>query len=88
MTYHVAKQCEKRGIKGKDVINAILTGEIIEDYPEDFPYPSALVFGYSVENKIMHVVAGVGNGMLWIITAYYPDEDRWESDFKTRKAAR
>jgi hypothetical protein len=88
MTYHVAKRCEKRGITGKDIVNAILNGEIIEDYPEDFPYPSALVFGHSVANKILHVVAGVGDGMLWIITSYYPNNEKWEDDFKTRKVAK
>ncbi len=32
------------------------------------------------------VVAPV-DGFLWVITAYYPDTAKWESDFKTRKAA-
>jgi len=86
MTYHVAKRREKRNITGKDIINAILSGEIIENYPNDYPYPSALILGYSVVNKILHIVAGIGNNTIWIITAYYPNEDKWESDFKTRKA--
>jgi hypothetical protein len=87
MTHHVSKRCEKRSISGKDIINAILNGEIIENYPEDYPFPSALVLGYSMENKELHVVAGVGDNTLWIITAYFPDNDKWESDYKTRKAA-
>ena len=34
-------------------------GEIIEDYPDDFPHPSCLVFGYAVNNKIIHVVVSM-----------------------------
>ena len=86
MTYHVSERIRKRGITSKDIINAIMSGEIIEDYPDDYPYPSALVFGYSIDERIIHVVAGVGNGMLWIITSYFPNEEKWESDLKTRKA--
>ena len=33
------------------------------------------------------VVCGSGNKKLWVITAYFPSTDKWESDFKTRKAA-
>jgi hypothetical protein len=34
----------------------------------------------------MHVVAGVGDGKLWIITEYHPTLEKWENDYKTRKA--
>ncbi|MCL1823817.1 MAG: DUF4258 domain-containing protein [Oscillospiraceae bacterium] len=88
MTYHVSERIRKRGIISKDIINAITNGEIIESYPDDYPYPSALVIGCSMDNKIIHVVAGVGNGMLWIITSYFPSEEKWENDFKIRKAVK
>jgi len=88
MTSHVSDQCRERNIKGKDIINAVFNGEIIEDYPNDYPFPSALIFGHDTHNKILHVVAGIGNNKLWIITAYYPDDGWWEDGFKTRKAAK
>lgn len=37
------------------------TGEIIEEYPDDFPYPSCLVFGHTKENEILHIVVGSDN---------------------------
>lgn len=83
ITQHLAVRMHERGIKYDEVKEAILTGEIIEDYPEDFPYPSCLILSRSI---MLHVVAGVGEGRLWIITAYRPAPDRWEADFKTRKA--
>ena len=33
----------------------------------------------------LHVVVGSNHEQLWIITAYYPSSDKWESDLKTRK---
>lgn len=44
-----------------------------------------LLFLSVVLEKPIHVVAGVGDGLLWIITAYFPDEEKWENDYKTRK---
>ena len=80
-TDHAAKRMLQRGITRMEVRQAILTGEIIEDYPDDYPYPSCLVLG---DNKL-HVVCGIGEGRLWIITAYRPSTEKWESDLRTRK---
>ena len=80
-TNHVMQRLIQRGITVSEIIEAIMTGEVIEDYPDDYPYPSCLVLG---GNKL-HVVCGIGNGRLWIITAYRPTLDKWESDLKTRR---
>jgi len=37
----------QRGIKIKDVLHSIKKGEIIEEYSDDYPYPSVLIFGYN-----------------------------------------
>jgi len=85
MTKHVYNRCRERGIRYSDIKNAILNSEIIEQYPDDFPYPSCLTLGASIQGSFIHVVCGVGEGKLWIVTAYYPSPEKWESDFKTRK---
>ena len=59
--------------------------EIIEQYPDDYPYPSCLILGMSIEDKYLHVVIGNHESDLFLITAYFPSFDKWESDFKTRK---
>lgn len=84
ITTHVLKRCRERNITLDDIIRCIMNGEIIENYPNDYPYPSALVLEYKVGNPI-HVVAGIGNNKLWIITAYFPDSNYWDNNFKTRK---
>ncbi|WP_029470143.1 DUF4258 domain-containing protein [Blautia producta] len=60
-------------------------GEIIEDYPTDYPHPSCLVFGYTLDNRIIHVVVGCDEENLYIITVYYPSLNKFQEDMKTRK---
>lgn len=85
ITLHAAKRLEQRRIFLKDVIACIMNGEIIEQYPDDYPYPSCLILGMSIEDKYLHVVIGNHESDLFLITAYFPSFDKWESDFKTRK---
>jgi uncharacterized protein (UPF0303 family) len=83
MKQHSKKRFVERGITVDDIHNAVHSGEIIEQYENDKPFPACLVSGLT-ENKPIHVVVSIGDEYLHIITAYFPD-DRWESDLKTRK---
>lgn len=85
ITMHAAKRLEQRGILLRDVINCIMSGEIIEQYPDDHPYPSCLTLGNLDTDKPLHTVVGTNGCQLWLITAYYPSPDKWMEDFKTRK---
>lgn len=82
---HCLERMQERDISRMDVKNCIEKGEIIEDYPDDFPHPSCLIFGYTVNNKVIHVVAGTDGEYIYIITAYFPNTDKFENDLKTRK---
>ncbi len=84
-TLHATKRLEQRGILLADVIACIHNGEIIEQYPDDYPYPSCLILGMSLKNRYLHVVIGSDMKTIWIVTAYYPDPDKWSKDFRTRK---
>ena len=48
------------------------SGEIIEEYPDDGPYPSCLIFGRTQEGRPLHVVCApvMDEGRLIIITVY------------------
>ena len=81
---HAAARILQRGIRREDVINCIMCGEIIEEYPDFWIGPACLVFGYTVNNRIIHVVAGI-NDYVHIVTAYFPDLGKFESDMKTRR---
>ena len=86
ITQHIFMRFRERGIRLNDVITAIQKGEIIEYYPKDYPFPSCLVLGLDTNNRYLHTVCGVGNNKIWIITVYSPALDKWESNYKTRKA--
>lgn len=83
ITHHALERCRERGISFTDVKTAIMTGEVIENYPDAYPSPCCLLL--STGEILLHVVAGIRDGLLWIITAYVPTLDKWEPDYKTRK---
>ena len=82
---HCLERMQERDISISDIMNCIDSGEIIEVYPEDLPYPSCLVFGMSLNGNVLHVVVGTDGNFLYFITAYYPDTIRFEEDLKTRR---
>ena len=49
------------------------------------PTFSCLIFGYSINGKILHIVAGCDNMKIYVITVYYPDTKKFEDDLKTRR---
>jgi len=85
ITKHCQMRLEKRQVLISDAEYAIMHGEIIETYPEDFPFSSCLIFCVLRSGKPLHVVCSVGDGLLYLITAYYPTLDKFEPDHRTRR---
>ena len=83
---HALRRLLARGISRSDVFTVLLSGEQIEDYPADKPFPSALFMGWTT-NEPLHVVAAFDSVSQWayIITTYRPDLEHFEPDFKTRR---
>ncbi len=84
LTQHSRKRFAERGISIDDIGYVFKTGEIIEQYPDDTPFPSCLILGFSGE-RALHVVASIDEGMVYIITAYAPNPEKWEANFRTRR---
>lgn len=82
---HILTRMQQREIKVKDIIECILNGEIIEYYPEDYPFPSCLILGYTDSGKGIHIVCSLGQDNVWMITVYYPNKNEWLEDLKTRR---
>jgi len=83
---HALEQMMERGISRETVKEVLRSGEIVEDYPDDKPYPSGLFLGW-IKGEPLHVVAAFDSltGWCFIITAYKPDVEHFESDYKTRR---
>ena len=76
----------QRNISVTDVREVLVNGEVIEVYPNDTPYPSRLILGWTNRRPI-HVVAAdnTDTGETIIITAYEPGADQWETGFRRRR---
>jgi hypothetical protein len=74
----------ERDIREEDVAEAVAHGKVIEDYPEDKPYPSRLLLGW-VNNRPIHVVSATSEHEIIIITVYEPDPAQWAPGFEKRK---
>ncbi len=82
---HALERFLERGISRSEVISAIMKGEIIELYPKDRPSPSCLIL--YIEMEPLHVVAAADPvaRMCHVITAYRPDLEHFEPDFRIRR---
>ena len=85
VTEHAAERSRQRGISSRDIRNAVENGEIIEQYSDDFPFPSCLILGKDFAGNPVHVCMSEEGTASRIITAYYPAREKWSEDFKTRK---
>ena len=88
-TEHLILRLRERNIKRADIVSCIQTGEIIEQYPDDMPFPSCLILGNNTNNSPLHVVCAMNQDLCCcMISAYYPNPDKWEPNNKTRKAGK
>ncbi len=83
---HALERMLERGIHRSEVVETLLSGTRIADYPQDNPLPSALVLGW-IEMRPLHVVVAYNDalGVASIITVYEPSPEYFEADFRTRK---
>ena len=86
LTQHFHNRIKERCIKYADIKTAVQTGEIIEQCLDDFPNPSVLILGQTVDGKHLHIAIGIDDDKLWLLTAYFPTLDIWETDYKTRRS--
>lgn len=83
---HAIQRMYQRNISDDAVRAVLVTGETIEGYPDDTPYPSRLMLGWQGLRPLHVVVADNADDQVSIIiTAYEPDPSEWEADFKRRK---
>ena len=86
LTRHFHIRVKERCIRYADVKSAIESGEIIEQCLDDFPNPSVLILGLTRDGKPLHVAVGIDDFKLWLLTAYFPTPELWESDYKIRRS--
>ncbi len=79
ITDHADEEAQNDELSFKEVFASVLTGEIIEQYPDDKPYPSCLIYGKNLKNEPIHSVWAYNaeTRASVLITVYRPDPSRW-----------
>ena len=83
---HAIRRMFQRGVTVADIDHIIDTGEVIEDRPDDLPYPSRLVLG-SISGRALHVVLAdnAPDATTIVVTVYEPSPTLWRPGFKKRR---
>ena len=88
ITDHADEEACDDGLTYEGIYSSVVQGEVIEDYADDKPYPSCLIFGRNFSGEPIHSVWAYNPENQWavLITVYRPDPDRW-IDWKVRVKA-
>ena len=80
---HAVKRMIKRSINRSEIEDAVITGEIIEEYPDDKYSPSCLIYGKTKDGRNLHIQLSLPP-LVVIITVYEPDKSEW-IDYRFRR---
>ena len=82
---HAVDQSIIRHISVQELREAVTSGEIIEDYPDDKRGPSCLIFGFTLTGRPLHIQCSYpSRPLVKVITLYEPDPKLWVN-FKVRR---
>lgn len=83
---HAVNQSIVRHISVIEIREAIASGEIIEEYPDDKYGASCLIFGFTIKSRPIHIQCSYpSRPLIKIITVYEPDLNLWVN-FKNRRS--
>ena len=84
-TSHALERFFQRQITRSNVLDVIAKHHVVETYPDSKPYPCKLIMGFA-HMKALHVVIAVDkeSQSVIIITAYWPDYEKWDDEFLKR----
>jgi hypothetical protein len=79
ITDHADEEANNDRISLAEALETISKGEIIEQYQDDKPYPSCLIYSRLRSNKPIHTVWAFNETTKAsaLITTYRPDPRRW-----------
>jgi hypothetical protein len=81
---HAVRRMAKRNISDDEVAEAIFSGEVIEEYPDDKYSPSCLIFGETKAKRPLHVVCSLPPRVR-VVTVYQPDPGEWIDNRRRKK---
>lgn len=80
---HAVTEAKKDGVEPEDIVYVLLTGKIIERYPERY---RVLVYGKMLNKLPLHVVCDYSDeDLIYIATVYIPSKEEWTHNFQRRR---
>lgn len=79
ITDHADEEAVNDGLTFEEIYFSVMHGEIIEDYPNDKPYPSCLILDNNFSGEPIHNVWAYNSESQCaaLITVYRSDPTRW-----------
>jgi hypothetical protein len=77
ITQHAQQEMIEEGIILDQVLEAIATGQILENYPEHRRGACCLLDGLTRSGRPLHIVCTTARSILVIITVYEPRPPKW-----------
>ncbi len=85
VTPHAQQEMVEENIILDEVLEAIATGQIIENYPEHRRGPCCLLNGLTQQGRSIHIVCTTAQPVLIIITTYEPKPPKWITPTQRRQ---
>ena len=79
ITNHARQEADNDNLRLDEICWSVNHGEVIENYPDDQPFPSCLIVGMAPNNDPIHSVWAYNSQkqIAILITVYRPDPDKW-----------
>ena len=85
-TPHAYERIQARGLSANDIISAVASAIVIEDYSDSRPHPTRLLLTMTRRGPL-HVVISerLAQGVILVVTAYEPSPEQWHPGFRRRR---
>ena len=70
ITDHVDEEAQADSLGFSEIYFSVLHGEIIEDYPNDKPFPSCLIYGETFSGESIHSVWAYNPANRWAVLIF------------------
>lgn len=77
ITQHAQQEMVEEDITLDEVLQAIVTGQIVENYPEHRRGACCLLNSHAQQGRSLHIVCTTAQPVLIIITVYEPKPPKW-----------
>lgn len=84
VTLHAHQEMVEEEITLEDVLDAIESSRLVENYPEHRRGACCLLCGYTRNGRPIHVVCTTGREELIVITVYEPKLPKWVTPTRRR----